>query len=338
MEEYNLKRTSQLTIPLELDLVYFILNRLMSNSLDVGVTEYLNYLSTKHGPSIRTLYCYIDKIKSIPFMKSLANYDFSNRCVCEQQQSMFGINFLDTTEQSVISDVLVCATSQAHPNISSSFSFNIHNIDNIDNIDNMNTYNSINVNPTNIEINTTTTMSDELIFTPSTTAQLIYDLQSIENPPSPTYLNNFDFDHSHENWNDQTFNESDVVVVDQADHQLVEVVQLNLNSPSLVITSSSDFDHRNDPISILDDEQDVLPSIPQEVAEVVELIETVQHEPIQDQVLVVVQPSTTTSIVKLKKRIISRDFDSSRKLKKRRFLWRPLTNSGSCFFRPPISR
>ena len=312
MEEYNLKRTSQITIPLELDLVYFILNRLMSNSLDVGVTEYLNYLSTKHGPSIRTLYCYIDKIKSIPFMKSLANYDFSNRCVCEQQQSMIGINFLeDTTEQSVISDVLVCATSQAHPNISSSFSFNINNIDNIDNIDN--------------------TMSVELIFTPSTTAQLMYDLQSIENPPSPTYLNNFDFDHSHENWNDQTFNESDVVVVDQANHQLVEVVQLNLNSPSLVITSSSDFDHRNDPISILDDEQDVLPSVPQEVAEVVELIETVQHEPIQDQVLVVVQPSTTTSIVKLKKRIISRDFDSSRKLKKRRFLWRPLTNSGSFF-------
>jgi hypothetical protein len=259
MEEHtNKKRPRKLTRALEIDLLYFMINKqMLVDPLDNNIQKSLKYLSQKHDVCLKSIYNFINVIKnSIPFMNVLMSTQFN--CVCRQEQLSIGINTLDDESITTLSDIVVCESSN-NALLSSHTSFN--DIDNVDN------------------------MSDELLFTPNTTAQLMYDLQSIDNPPSPPSppspinFNNLDSDHSQDKWNNQFMNELDLVLVNQVD-------QLD------------------------------------------------QLEPVQDQVVVavVIQPSTITSQVNLKKRVISHDFDSLRKLKKRRFLWRPLTNPGSYYY------
>ena len=249
MEEHtNKKRPRKLTRDLEIDLLYFMINKqMLVDPLENNIQKSLKYLSLKHDVCLKSIYNFIDVIKtSIPFMNVLMSTQFN--CVCRHEQLSIGINTLDDESITTFSDIVVCQSSN-NALLSSHTSF-----DDIDNIDNM---------------------SNESLFTPNTTAQLMYDLQSIDNPPSsPINFINLDYDHCQDNWN-----ELNVVVDNQVD-------QLD------------------------------------------------QLEPVQDHVVVVVdvQPSTITSQVNLKKRMIANDFDSSRNLKKRRFLWRPLTYPGSYYY------
>jgi len=257
MEEHtNKKRPRKLTRDLEIDLLYFMINKqMLVNPLNNNIQKSLKYLSHKHAVCLKSIYNFINVIQtSIPFMNVL----MSTNCVCRHEQLSIGINTLDDESITTFSDIVVCESSH-NALLSSHTSF-----DDIDNIENM---------------------SNELLFTPNTTAQLMYDLQSIDNPPSspaptsPINFINLDSYHCQDKWNNQVINELDIVVDNQVD-------QLD------------------------------------------------QLEPVQDHVVVVVdvQPSTITSQVNLKKRMIANDFDSSCKLKKRRFLWRPLTYPGSYYY------
>ena len=176
------------------------------------------------------------------------------------------------------------------------------------------------LSPTNYEFNTATN-------TDETDSDIFVCASPIVHPLSSSYLatyNSINVNPTNDVYDDDLLLFSpdthdqliqDLLTLDNIDTPMEDSNGINRN-----LYSNSDFDH------YIEEELVELVEVVNEVAEV---IETVQLEPVQDQVVVVVPPSTTLSKVNVKKRNLSRDFDLARKLKKSRFLWRPLTNPGS---------